>query len=813
MINDRKITITVGASRKSTQWLPQRLLLSELYAKLRSPARSTETLAEYMAMPKGRQDDLKDVGGYVAGTLAGTRRKADSVTGRDVLTLDLDNIPAGGTDDVLRRLDGLTCGYCVYSTRKHIAAAPRLRVLLPLDRTCTADEYEPCIRRIAEMIGMSLADPTTFEASRLMYWPSCCVDSEYIYYAADKPMLSVDGLLATYADWHDMALWPVHERAPSPVRAAAKQGDPLKKAGVVGAFCNVYDIETAMETFLPGVYAPVEGTPGRYTFTGGSTTGGAVLSDEGRFLYSHHASDPACGRLLNSFDLVRLHLFEDKDDEATPGTPTNRLPSYAAMCELAKEDQTVIGLLMDERWKRAQEAFAAVNPDMGNPISEDEDDGAWRRPPMMAVDAKGAPIKSMQNLRTALKNDPKLKGRLRLNLFSSRIDVVGKMPWPRPGTVATWSDDDLAQLRIYLEPFLGKCAKQDILDAVAACASDQAYHPVRDYLNALKWDGTPRLDTLFIDYLGAEDNAYTRAVTRKAITAAVTRVMRPGCKYDTMLVLIGGQGRHKSTILAKLGGAWFSDSLRTFGDKDAMETIQGTWINEIAEMQALAKADVDAVKMFLTKTNDYYRAAYGRYTADRPRQCVFFGTTNSKDCLNDPTGGRRWWPVDIDRRGRTKNVFHDLDGERDQIWAEAMMRYRMGEALHLPPELEAVARSVQEDHRTRHPWEGLIADYLDEEIPDDWMKWELKERQSWHNGGMHYEGELVPRDRICAAEIWCEALGKLRGDMRQRDTREINSLLERMQGWHDVGQARGGKPYGVQRCFERNRVEDTPLKC
>lgn len=159
---------------------------------------------------------------------------------------------------------------------------------------------------------------------------------------------------------------------------------------------------------------------------------------------------------------------------------------------------------------------------------------------------------------------------------------------PRPGVTTTRHS-----CAIYLEPFFGKVAKNDVLDAVAACASDQAYHPVRDYLNALTWDGKPRLDTLLIDYLGAEDCEYTRTVTRKAFTAAVARVMTPGCKYDTMLVLVGTQGRHKSTILAKMGGEWFSDSLRTFGDKDAMETIQGTWINEVAEMQAHGKADVD----------------------------------------------------------------------------------------------------------------------------------------------------------------------------------------------------------------------------
>ena len=798
MTNDRQVTITVGASRRATQWLPQTMLVSELYERLRTPARSTETIVDYMALTKGQQDDLKDVGGYVAGALNGSRRKAGAVAGRDVLTLDLDNIPPGQTEDVARRVEGLGCGYCVYSTRKHMAAAPRLRVLLPLDRTCTADEYEPCARRAAEKIGLELADPTTFEASRLMYWPSCCADGEYVYYAADKPMVSVDGLLGTYTDWRDTTSWPAVPGAVSPARLAAKQGDPTVKNGVVGAFCRVYDVEAAMTAFLPGVYEPVDAMPGRYTFTGGSTTGGAVLYDNAKFLYSHHATDPCGGKLVNAFDLVRLHRFGDLDDEATPGTLTHQLPSYKAMCEMASQDSTVAGILSDERYNKALEAFGPVT-------DEEDDNGAWRRPPMMDIDTQGKPIKSMKNLRTTLEHDPKLKGRLRLNLFSGRIDITGDLPWKRPGTTTTWGDDDAAQLRIYLEPFFGKMAKNDVLDAVAACASDQAYHPVRDYLKGLAWDGTPRLDTLFIDYLGAEDSEYTRTVTRKAFAAAVARVMRPGSKYDTMLVLVGSQGRHKSTILAKLGGDWFSDSLRSFGDKDAMETIQGTWINEVAEMQAMAKAEVDAVKMFLTKTNDYYRAAYGRYTADRPRQCVFFGTTNSKECLVDPSGGRRFWVVDIDQQARTKNVFRDLDQERDQLWAEAVVRWQLGEPLHLSPELEEYAKAVQEEHRARHPWEGLIMDFVAQEVPRDWMTWDLGQRQMYQNGGARYEGETMARGRICAAEVWCEALGKQRGDMRQREAREINSLLERMPGWESVGVAKAGKPYGPQRCYERKR--------
>lgn len=804
MINDRRITITTGASRRATQWLPQTLMLSEFYTRLSLPERGEETLAEYMALSKGQQDDLKDKGGFVGGTLSGPRRKASAVTGRDLITLDLDNIPAGGTDAVLKRLESLGCGYCVYSTRKHMPAAPRLRIIFPLDRTCTADEYEPLARKMADVIGMELADQTTFEAVRLMYWPSCCKDSQYIYHYEDRPLLAVDGLLGTYENWRDITSWPALPGTAALARPAAKQGDPLAKSGVVGAFCRTYDIEAAMAAFLPGVYTPVDTMPGRYTFTGGSTTGGAVLYDSGKFLFSHHATDPCSGKLVNSFDMVRLHRFGDLDDDAAPGTPVNRLPSYAAMSAAALKDDHVAGLLMDERWDKAKDAFTPV----ADPAAEEEDDGAWRRPPLMEIDTQGKPMKSMKNLRTLLEHDPQLKGKLRLNLFSGRIDTVGTMPWKRPGTSATWNDDDAAQLRIYLEPFFGKLAKNDILDAIAATASDQAYHPVRDYLNGLSWDGKARLDTLLIDYLGAADTAYTRAVTRKAFTAAVARVMTPGCKYDTMLVLVGGQGRHKSTLLARMGGEWFSDSLRTFGDKDAMETIQGTWIDEVAEMQAMAKAEVDAVKMFLSKTNDYYRAAYGRYTADRPRQCVFFGTTNSKECLTDTTGSRRFWVVDIDQQGRCKNVFRDMAGERDQIWAEAVAYWRIGESLYLPPELEREARRIQEEHRARHPWEGIIADYLAREVPADWMKMDTAQREAFRCGGLHYEGALEPRRRICAAEIWCEALNRRKGDMTQRDARTINGLLEKAEGWYGVGVAKAGKPYGAQRCFERKAVTD-----
>lgn len=798
MTYDRMITISVANSRKSTDWRPQSLTISELYERLRVPGRSTETITEYLAMPKSQQDDLKDVGGYVAGALSGPRRKATAVTGRDIVTLDLDNIPPGGTDEVLRRVDGLGCGYCVYSTRKHYRSAPRLRVLLPLSRTCTADEYEPVARRMAEYVGLDLADHTTFEPSRLMYWASCCADGEYVYRTADRPLLDVDGLLATYADWRDCGSWPQMPGAPALAKAATKQGEPTEKPGAVGAFCRIYDIPAAMDKYLPHAYVELDSSPGRYTYTGGSTTGGAVLYDDGKFLYSHHATDPCSGRLVNAFDLVRLHRFGDLDDKAAPGTPWNRLPSCKAMTELATKDEAVADLIMSERWEQAKTVFETASDG-----PETEDNGEWLRPPIMTVDERLRPHKTLTNYTAALEHCPALTGRIRLNQFTGRISVEGRLPWSRPGNPVDWLDSDTVGLRLYLEPHMGKIGKDDAIAAVTACANEHAYHPVRDYLQGLQWDGTLRLDTLLIDYLGAADTLYTRAVTRKSFVAAVARAMTPGCKYDTMPVLVGDQGRHKSTLLAIMGGRWFSASLRTFDGKEPMETIQGTWLNEIAEMQAMAKSEINAAKAFISNTSDYYRASYDRFPAERPRQCVFFGTTNSPECLTDMTGGRRFWPIDIDRQPRIKNVFADLAGERDQLWAEAVVRWRAGEPLHLPDELESTAREEQELHREASPWEGVIEEFLARPIPADWADWDLAQRQMYWSGAARSDDAPVRRERVCTMEIWVELLGGQIGKISPTTSRAINAILAKLPGWTRIGRQRAGKPYGIQRCFGR----------
>lgn len=798
MLYDRKITITVGASRKATVWKPETLLWSELSARLGNFHRGAETLKEYLALPKSQQDELKDVGGFVAGTLKGARRKACDVTGRDVITLDLDTIPPGGTDALLQRLSSLNVGYCVYSTRKHAPEAPRLRILLPLSRTVTADEYEPIARKAAEFLNLDFCDKTTFEASRLMYWPSCCADSQVVYLCEDKPFADADGLLELYADWRDVTSWAGLTAQNIP--RGKHQKDPTEKAGAVGAFCRVYDVPAVIAAYLPDKY--LDAGEGRYTFAGGSTTGGAVLYDNGKFLFSHHATDPASGKLCNAFDLVRIHLFSDQDDTAKPDTPANKLPSFVAMCELAVQDENVARLMNAERYQKAQEAFHPGDQNTGA-----DGDADWQK--LLQIHPEtGKPMKTTDNILIILEHDPLLKGAAVYDEFSGRLYVTGKLPWDSSGKRRDWKDTDDAGLRYYMEKVYAITGASKIMDGFALYCEKHKVNFVQDFLMGLDpWDGVPRLETLFVDYLGAVDNAYTRTVARKSLCAAVARAMTPGIKYDTMPILAGPQGIGKSTLLRYLSSEWFNDSVVTFQGKEACEIIQGSWIIELGELVGMTKVEENQVKQFLTRVEDVFREAYGRRTGRFPRRCVFFGTSNEYEFLRDRTGGRRFWPVDCAMQPATKNVFRDLPGEVPQIWAEAVMYWRLGEKVCLDDaETEKLAKLAQEEHSIHSPKEGIIREFLEREVPEDWEKRSLDERRVFWGMKRTGEEKLVPRDRVCAVEIWCEALGGDPKQMKRQDTLEINAVVEKTDGWIKCKKSmRFGAGYGVQKGFIREK--------
>lgn len=803
MQHNRKLRISTAGSRKATHWPKSEILWSEFTGRLKTPVRGTESFQEYLGMTKAQQADLKDVGGFVGGTFANDRRKAGYVEGRDLVTLDLDSIPAGQTDDVLRRVDGLGCAAAVYSTRKHAGYAPRLRVVLPLDKAATADQYEPAARKLAELIGIGLCDPTTFEPTRLMYWPSCSAGAEYVYQVYDKPFCSLEGILAMYGDWQDVTQWPQVPGADAAERRRlAKQEDPTAKRGVIGAFCRTYSITQAMEKFIPGMYEETA-VAGRYTYTGGSTAGGAIVYDGGLFLYSHHATDPCSGILVNAFDLVRLHKFGDRDMDAKEGTPVNKLPSFMAMSRLALDDKEVSGLMSKERFEQAQQAFQGPLGDSQG--TEDMSDLGWVG--RLTKDANGRFEKTINNMVLVLENDPLLKGKIVTDEFASCGMAVGRLPWDMGEDVPKrrWKDSDDASFYRYMEAFYGLTGRDKLDNALLIVSSQNRINDVKHYLQGLRWDGVRRLDTLLPAYLGSEDNAYTRAVMRKSLCAAVARAVTGGVKYDYMPIFVGPQGIGKSTFLSVLGKEWFSDSLTTFEGKEAAELIQGTWINEVGELTAFTKQETQVIKQFLSKTDDIYRAAYGRRTEKYPRRCVFFGTSNEAEFLKDSTGNRRFWPVDVGVYPAKKSVWQDLPREVDQIWAEAYVYWQLGEKLFMPKELEQLAEAAQQEHKETSSKEGLVRDFLDRMVPDSWDQMGLADRRMFVNGNLKLrENEkLVPKGKVCAAEVWVECFG---GDMRymqRRDCMEINGILAGISGWEKERTPGRHGIYGTQRGFRR----------
>lgn len=803
MKNDRKLVISVGQSRRSTNWIRTEMMWSEFIDRLRTPQRTPETIEEYLNMTKAQQGQLKDIGGFVGGALNGTQRKAKNVTGRDLVTLDLDNIANGETANVLRKIDSLGAGYAVYSTRSHAEFRPRLRVIMPLDRTVTADEYEPIARKLASYIGLEMCDPTTFEASRLMYWPACSSDSQYVFNFADKSFASADGILQQYTDWHDVSVWPqVPGEANKAKTLLAKQQDPTSKEGIVGAFCREFNIYQAIERFIPHAYDTTEHDD-RLTYTGGSTVAGAVIYDGGNFLYSHHATDPCSGQLVNAFDLVRLHLFGDKDEAAKPGTPANKLPSYQEMKKLALGNEAVARDLNQHYAAQASDFFTNLDTNADGD-KQHQPDVNWMADAKLDYDQNtGRPKKTRDNIMKILQHDPALKGKIAVDDFAVRGLALGALPWNPAEDRRLWTDTDDAGVAWWLETRYDITGREKIDGALLLVSEANKINEVKDYLTSLEWDKTPRLDTVLSDYLGADDTPYTRAVARKSLTAAVVRVMQPGCKYDYVPVFVGPQGIGKSTFLATLGKSWFSDSLQSFEGKEAAEMIQGVWINELGEMTGYTRSETNTIKQFLSKREDIYRQAYGRRTGRYPRKCVFFGTCNQFEFLKDLTGNRRFWPVDVGRNKPKKHIWNDLPGEVDQIWAEAVWRWRIGEPLYFEkPEMEDLARAEQEKHREANIKEGVIRSFLEQPIPVNYYSMDLAARRMYWCGGAHGV-ETMPRKKTCAAEIWCEAFGGNLLLMKRADTQEINQIIENLPGWKRTAGNRRFGYCGQQKGFER----------
>lgn len=399
----------------------------------------------------------------------------------------------------------------------------------------------------------------------------------------------------------------------------------------------------------------------------------------------------------------------------------------------------------------------------------------------LARNEKGITCQTINNCMVVLQRDPLLKGAIRKNELSGKIDVVGDLGWNR--TSSSLTDTDVYQIQWYLEKNYGLKHDRNINKAMNIVANENKYHPIREYLEHLRWDGESRISSLLPKYLGADENIYTKEIMRLLMPAVIHRVYEPGCKFEIMVCLVGGQGAGKSTFFRFLAihDEWFSDDLKRMDDENVYRKLQGHWIIEMSEMMATVNAkSIEDIKSFLSRQKETYKIPYETHPEDRPRQCVFVGTSNSMDFLPlDRTGNRRFAPVLVHPERVKKHILENETEAREyfqQAWAEAMELYRNGiQELKLSKETEEYLKELQKEFMPEDAKVGIIQIWLDE----------------------------LSENYVCSMMIYKEAFSHEFDTPKDWELKEINKVMNHsIVGWEKVSSHRFPK-YGTQRGWKR----------
>lgn len=399
----------------------------------------------------------------------------------------------------------------------------------------------------------------------------------------------------------------------------------------------------------------------------------------------------------------------------------------------------------------------------------------------LARNERGITCQTINNCMMVLQRDPLLKGAIRKNELSGKIDVVGDLGWNR--TSSSLTDTDVYQIQWYLEKNYGLKHDRNINKAMNIVANENKYHPIREYLEHLTWDGQSRISSLLPKYLGIDENTYTKEIMRLLMLAAIHRVYEPGCKFEIMVCLVGGQGAGKSTFFRFLAihDEWFSDDLKRMDDENVYRKLQGHWIIEMSEMMATVNAkSIEDIKSFLSRQKETYKIPYETHPEDRPRQCVFVGTSNSMDFLPlDRTGNRRFAPVLVHPERVEKHILENETEAREyfqQAWAEAMELYRNGiQELKLSKETEEYLKELQKEFMPEDAKVGIIQIWLDE----------------------------LSENYVCSMMIYKEAFSHEFDTPKDWELKEINKIMNHsIVGWEKVSSHRFPK-YGTQRGWKR----------
>lgn len=745
-------------------------------------------LLDWMATP----DNVKECGNYMMGTLKPTtrthnqddgpctklHRNKEAVVTRSMLTLDLDT-PTTSMPDVLDMVLGYTA--VLHTTFQSTPTAPRYRLIIPLDREVAPDEYAAAALSVVNTLGTNYFDPSTAEPERYMFKPAAEELENFQWWLYDGPLASADELLADFDA--DLSTLPL----PNPPKG---KRNPFEIEGVVGAFNRAYEDIQLLITEYDLPYSPAGS--GRWHLVGSKAVAGMGAVSSG-IVYSHHANDPAYGQACTAFDLVRLHRFGELDENTKPGTPINRLPSYNSMLDVAQVDARVTAELVGLDFAEAMDETASVD--------------SWKLTLGPHMDRKGHLKDTADAWGIIRTHDPVIKN-LFFNEMTFAIETTEDLPWrPSRHGGPTIRNSDRLSMQAYLETeYRTQPSARRVDWLIDETAMRQYRNPVRDWLGKLEWDGTPRLEECLP---GVTSTPYTRMVARKSLVAAVARMLEPGCKWDHTLILYGPEGIGKTHWIEQMSRGWTAP-LGTIGHKDTLINLQRCWIATSDEGASMRKSDAEALKEFLTRRVDVFRLPYEREATAHPRHCVVWGTTNDAVFLRHQEGNRRFLIV---RSEQAVDFAQLTDHYIEQVWAEAVHLYRMGEVLlWLNGEESALAAEERgafvEEGGTA--LEGLLQDFLETPLPKNWYQRSVEGRQMWlrdHADGLEPDGEIL-LDGVCAIQMYVEALGRPQGHHTRLDLLEIGRAL-RALGWQPQRERSRIAPYGPQQTYLRpSTIED-----
>ncbi len=744
------------------------------YPQTYSKALTLGDIATMLKTPGTKKNEKS----YLPGELKDHYRKNVNVINRSMLTLDLDGAQEGGFEALCGFLSDFY--YFWHTTYSHSEEKPSYRVLVPLAEPVTPGQYGDLVRQIIAANLKASIDGSSAKPAQIMFTPACKDPFSYDYGVHE-------GKLADGAQWLSSANGG---EAVVPLARVQRRVAPEDAPGIVGQFNRVYpDLDELIETFeLPYEY---DGVTGRYRYTGSSasaTPGMREIEENPGYYYSWHAHDPAAGYAQNAFDLVRIHKFGHLDEDYKG--PVNRAPSYTACRDFldthegfkkranAEVYEAVVHNIAKSAEgetnvpaKASQERETHTNVEVLT--TEEIDNTQWVS--QLEVDRKtGKFVDSLRNLTLIFDNDPKMKGVgwCERGEYFTEADPHN---WPDTKRSPKLTENQKVLLRNRYENIYGlKVSPERLVQIFAERKAVNSFDPVRIYLESLHWDGNKRMETCLP---GVEDTEYNRMVARKVLLAAVARTFEPGVKVDEALILVGPEGTGKSSWIKEMSKG-FSVEFQNIESKDTVQILSETWIAMAEESEVVAKSDFNRLKSFLTQTSDTYRVPYAVEPETRLRRWVVWGSTNDMELLRERDGNRRFLMVECVR----PRDFDLLTPEYvDQIWAEAVHAYLMGESHVMNSCERELAHSAREQHIHSDALTESIAEHLRLPITSDWHEKKPETLRSivgqWNVDVIGSTGDKE-RDFITPKEVWVEVEGMSLADFTLRDQSRVKDSLQ-----------------------------------